>query len=66
MTQGQGASSALPIYAYFMQKVQADVSLGLVAPALDAPSGEQTIVGDCGTPSITDFSDADELEGYGK
>jgi penicillin-binding protein 1A len=66
MAQGQGASSALPIYAYFMQKVQADVSLGLVAPPLDAPSGEQTIVGDCGTPSITDFSDADELEGYGK
>jgi len=66
MAQGQGASSALPIYAYFMQKVQADVSLGLVAPPLDVPSGEQTIVGDCGTSSITDFSQGEDLEGYGK
>jgi penicillin-binding protein 1A len=45
---GQGASMALPIYAYFMKACYADKSLGISADAqFTPPGGEMTIETDC-------------------
>jgi penicillin-binding protein 1A len=48
MFYGQGASMALPIYAYFMKACYADKSLGISADAqFTPPGGEMTIETDC-------------------
>jgi penicillin-binding protein 1A len=66
MAAGQGASSALPIYAYFMQRVMADPSLGVTCPPLGPPSGPQTILSDCGPPEANDYAEGNELDEYGQ
>jgi penicillin-binding protein 1A len=49
MQFGQGASMALPIWAYFIQKVYDDKSLGISPDAKFAPpQGAMTIETDCG------------------
>jgi penicillin-binding protein 1A len=48
MAYGQGAAAALPIWAYFFQKVYADKSLKIDKTAtFPYPEGEMTIEMDC-------------------
>jgi penicillin-binding protein 1A len=49
MLYGQGASMALPIWGYFLQKVYADKTLGITQDAkYKLPEGEMGIEVDCG------------------
>ena len=47
--QGEGANSALPIFALYMKKVYADGKLKYSKGDFEAPKGEQTITFDCDT-----------------
>jgi len=44
---GEGANTALPIFALFMKKVYADKSLGITKNDFEAPKGGSTITLDC-------------------
>jgi len=47
--QGEGANSALPIFALYMKKVYADGKLKYSKGDFEPPKGEQTITFDCDT-----------------
>jgi penicillin-binding protein 1A len=47
--QGEGANSALPIFALYMKKVYADGKLNYSKGDFEPPKGEQTIAFDCDT-----------------
>jgi penicillin-binding protein 1A len=48
-TYGQGASTALPIWALFMRRLYADPKIGIRRDAFDRPLLPMTIALDCGT-----------------
>jgi penicillin-binding protein 1A len=47
MTEGQGASMALPIFAYYMQKVYADKKINLYQGEFEKPAGKINVELDC-------------------
>jgi penicillin-binding protein 1A len=47
MTEGQGASMALPIFAYYMQKVYADKKLNLYQGDFEKPTKKISVEMDC-------------------
>ncbi|MBI3501920.1 MAG: transglycosylase domain-containing protein [Bacteroidetes bacterium] len=47
MTEGQGASMALPIFAYYMQKVYADKKINLYQGDFEKPAGKINVEMDC-------------------
>lgn len=71
---GEGANTALPIFALFMKKVYADNSLGIKKGDFEAPKGGLTITLDCnqyqapnqnqGTKKSNSGSDLDERLGF--
>jgi len=47
LNEGQGASMALPVFAYYMQKVYADKKINLYQGDFEKPSGKISIEMDC-------------------
>ncbi len=47
MTEGQGAAMALPIFAYYMQKVYADKKINLYQGDFEKPQGKISVELDC-------------------
>ncbi len=45
--EGQGAAMALPIFAYYMQKVYADKKINLYQGEFEAPSSKISVEMDC-------------------
>jgi penicillin-binding protein 1A len=44
---GEGANTALPVFALFMKKVYADATLGIKKGDFEPPAGGTTITLDC-------------------
>jgi penicillin-binding protein 1A len=47
MTEGQGAAMALPIFAYYMQKIYADKKINLYQGEFEKPAGKINVEMDC-------------------
>jgi penicillin-binding protein 1A len=47
MTEGQGASMALPIFGYYMQKVYADKKINLYQGDFEKPTKKISVEMDC-------------------
>ncbi len=61
MAMGQGATMALPVFAYFMQRVYKDKRLGYNEDAVfDMPAGYNPCVGD--ESGLSDFEDGESIE----
>ena len=65
MTYGQGASSAMPIWAVFMKKCYADPSLGVSKGEFEAPSTPMTIDLSCEhrVAPVAPISEEEDIEG---
>jgi penicillin-binding protein 1A len=59
--QGEGANSALPIFALFMKKVYADGKLNYTKGDFEPPKEEQTIAFDCNTYATPKKEVAEEV-----
>jgi penicillin-binding protein 1A len=60
-SQGEGANSALPIFALYMKKVYADSKLNYSKADFEPPKGEPTIAFDCDTYATPPEEVAEEV-----